>query len=587
MLGPTGIGKNLSSTNALINHCIKYNKDRIFMLSPFGAIIEQNATAIKNILDPIDPNDPDNLLGKRSMNVLEIHANFDVDKKLKGNPKKTYAAYKMLTENQSAPIIFESYVRFFESFLKNKSRQNRYLHHVMNSVIVLDEAQEINTAFMKFECELLNILVDQYGCSVVFCSATNPNVFADELGFIRGEVRDIVDDPIAFDARVSKARPIDVDMSLRNAKMNVQEMASFVTDKVNSFGNALCIVSTRKACKKVFRYVRSLIGDENVFHLSANMCRENRVVCLNEARRRLKCGEKVALISTKLIEAGVDVDFNCVIKTLDSIPSIEQAKGRVNREGGCGRIGHFYLVSMDMDDEYTISMGYDINTGKRLTHEILESLDVPRLGYEITTKFANKKKERLTEDSTPHNDMRDGSMSDKDFKSIGLQSIFNRGPYSLSSSSLVPSTRYSVIRGGSDESNFIPKIIGSMYGGIPFRLISEKFNLIPHNQTSVIVPYNDEAVELISRLRSGTMMPKDYRKLHKYVVGVYDEGCDDLNSIGAIDVIPYADHEEESNDRSLFGDGLCYHILNSDKFYGEEGIIFPSDSLNQDFSEIF
>jgi CRISPR-associated endonuclease/helicase Cas3 len=295
---PTGGGKTISSLAFALHHAVTNHLDRIIYVIPYTSIIEQAAQVFREIL------------GEDV--VLEHHtgAEFSEDEK-----EANY--YQLASENWDIPIIVTTNVQFFESFYGKKSSKCRKLHNVSNSVVIFDEAQMIPVNMMTPCLKVIDELVSRYNASVVLCTATQPAI--EQLDFVSKEATELcprVEQQFEFFDRVTYCFDGEINES----------------DLVNRLQNehqALCIVDTRKRAQEVF----DLINGEGVFHLSASMYPEHRKRVLSEIKDRLKKDAKCILISTSVIEAGVDVDFQTVYRQMSGIDSIIQAAGRCNREG--------------------------------------------------------------------------------------------------------------------------------------------------------------------------------------------------------------------------------------------------------------
>jgi len=296
---PTGGGKTLASFAFALEHAIKTGKKRIIYVIPFTSIIEQNAAVFKE------------MLGKEV--ILEHHCNFitdDADWKM-----------RLATENWDATIIVTTNVQFFNSFYANKTSKCRKLHNIVNSVVVFDEVQAIPIEKLKPCLEVIKELSLNYGVTSVLCTATQPaivqtNSFKTGLEGVREIVSDV---PSLFMAlKRTEERFI--------GELNIQDLAVRLSDHEQ----VLCIVNTRQQALDIFE---ALSDDEGSIHLSALMHPAHRSRQLAEIRRRLSHELPCRVVSTQIIEAGVDVDFPCVFRAMSGIDSIAQAAGRCNRNG--------------------------------------------------------------------------------------------------------------------------------------------------------------------------------------------------------------------------------------------------------------
>jgi len=297
---PTGGGKTLSSLAFAIKHALKYNLKRIIYVIPYTSIIEQNAAVFRDIL------------GENA--VLEHHSNFE--------PNEEDHRSRLASENWDAPIIVTTNVQFFESLYRSKSSRCRKIHNIANSVVILDEAQMLPVPLLKPCLEVLRELSSAYRTSIVLCTATQPALSTTET-FKDGleGVREIASDPGKLYAEFKRVRVKKLPV------ISDDELA----DRLNEHKQVLCIVNTRGHARRIFERIRD--GEEGCYHLSALMCPEHRTATLNKIRSALLDGSPCRVISTQLIEAGVDIDFPVVFRSAAGIDSIAQAAGRCNREG--------------------------------------------------------------------------------------------------------------------------------------------------------------------------------------------------------------------------------------------------------------
>lgn len=310
---PTGGGKTLSSMAFALNHAIQHNKQRIIMAIPYTSIIEQTAAVYREALG--------------ADAVLEHHSNLDPDQE---SHKSRLAA-----ENWDVPVVVTTNVQLFESLFASRSSACRKLHNIANSVVILDEAQMLPPSYLRPVLSALLGLVKHFGVTVIFCTATQPALSArigSGLAVFDGlpPAVEIVDEPEHYFMLLKR-----VDVTLP-APYAVSDWPAFAED-LKKYDQVLCVVNTRNDCRALHKFM-----PEHTVHLSANMCGEERSEVIREVKKKLEKGQPVRVISTQLVEAGVDMDFPVVYRALAGIDSIAQAAGRCNREGRLnqeGRLG--------------------------------------------------------------------------------------------------------------------------------------------------------------------------------------------------------------------------------------------------------
>ena len=379
---PTGGGKTLSSMAFALEHAIKNNKKRIIMAIPYTSIIEQTAKVYKY------GTDDDSLIEKfknkgkclfGEENVLEHHCNFDFSESDKDEILKKQ---KLATENWDAPIIVTTNVQLFESLFNAHSSSCRKLHNLVDSVIILDEAQRLPPEYLKSILSVLQGLVKCFDVTVVLCTATQP-ALEGEIGSDRekfdgipeNSITPIIDNPAELAEQLKR---VEINTDYAKEKMtDWQEVA----DKLCEFESVLCIVQTRKDCRELHALM-----PEGTIHLSALMCAEERSDVIAEIKDRLRSGKTCRVISTQLVECGVDIDFPVVFRAIAGLDSVAQSAGRCNREGKmeCGTV---YLFNPPSD----VPRGL-LKKGVAVTKELLDLHNyelqlTPELYKEYFTKY--------------------------------------------------------------------------------------------------------------------------------------------------------------------------------------------------------
>jgi len=304
---PTGGGKTLASMAFALEHAKTHGKRRIIYVIPYTSIIEQTADIFRGIFGEA---------------VIEHHSNAETE------PDQESSQSRLASENWDAPIVVTTNVQFFESLFAAKTSRCRKLHNIVDSIVVLDEAQLLPPEFLQPILDVLNLLAGHYGVTIVLSTATQPALstreYFDPRQNLRGldNVREIVADPDDLYRRLERVRarlpadwhsPTDWDTLAR-------ELAGFES--------VLAIVNRRNDARELWQRM-----PEGTLHLSALMCGAHRSQVIRDIKNRLKAGIPTRVISTQLVEAGVDVDFPVVYRALAGLDSIAQAAGRCNREG--------------------------------------------------------------------------------------------------------------------------------------------------------------------------------------------------------------------------------------------------------------
>jgi CRISPR-associated endonuclease/helicase Cas3 len=337
---PTGGGKTLSSLAFALNHAVRHRKKRIIYAIPYTSIIEQTADVFRDVFAPLG----DDV-------VIEHHSNVESD------PERENHLSRLACENWDAPLVVTTNVQLFESLFACRTSRCRKLHSLIDSVIVLDEAQLLPVALLQPVVDVLRYLVQDFGVTVLLCTATQPVLNAQpgpdpSRGLRRGvgTVIEIIDDvPALYQAleRVQVHLPVSLE---------VPRDWSDLADEIAGHEVVLTIVNRRADAAELYRLVSARSAtprDSGLWHLSALMCAQHRsdtIAAIKHAlavrREAIATGRPtvpIRVISTQLVEAGVDLDFPVVYRAMAGLDSIAQAAGRCNREGKLSGLGAVYV----------------------------------------------------------------------------------------------------------------------------------------------------------------------------------------------------------------------------------------------------
>lgn len=430
---PTGGGKTFSSLAFALKHAIKNHQRRIIYVIPYTSIIEQNAEVIRSIL------------GDDA--VIEHHSNID--------PSKEQYRSRLASENWDASIIVTTNVQFFESLFACRGSRCRKLHNIANSVVIFDEAQMLPVDLLKPCLRTLTALTKCYNTSIVLCTATQPFLEKNEqLKEGLTDVREIISDPQKLYN------------DLKRVKVNIikEQMPTVaLAEKLRKHEKVLCIVSTKKLAAELFDQISDL---DNIYHLSSLMCPEHRSEIIKRIKVDLKTKETCRVISTQLIEAGVDIDFPVVYRSIAGIDSIAQAAGRCNREG-------------------------KLSTG-------------------VVNVF-------FPENGTPPGFLRKGAETaeivlNHHMDALSLQSVEEYFRRLYQDSDL---DKFKII----EELNCCASDLD-----FPFRKVAQQFQMIRNDTKSIIIPWGEEGRKRVDALRACFVETKDIlRSLQRYTVQIHPQ----------------------------------------------------------------
>lgn len=446
---PTGGGKTVASLAFALAQARARARGlrRIIYVIPYTSIIEQTAQEFRTILG--------------AENVLEHHSNAAYEIDAEATPKTVRLA--QAAENWDMPVVVTTAVQFFESLYANRPSQCRKLHNLAGSVILFDEAQLLPLPCLRPCVHAIAQLVQHYGASAVLCTATQPALGPLFAEFLPG--RPAVElcppelcPPESF-RRVCFRQAGRLDWDTLSGQLQQHEQV-------------LCVVNSRKSAQEIF----TRLSGEGNFHLSTLMYPAHRRAKLEEIRRRLREGLPCRVISTSLIEAGVDVDFPAVFREEAGLDSILQAAGRCNREGK--RPVSESIVTLFRGEAAPPPL---FQTAIGAGRMVLEQYDDIASREAIQAYFHT-----LLE-----------------LKGAEAQDIYG----------------------------ILPKIRTELF---PFQSVAERFHMIDSPTRTVYIPLGAGA-ELVGRLRAGERSRALFRQLGQYGVSIYENHFAALDQAGDLE----------------------------------------------------
>lgn len=437
LTGPTGVGKTIASLEFAIAHCqASDNLTGILYVGPLKSIIEQNWQVYTNLLN---------------VPVLAHYSDFQT------SGEESYV-YQLTTERWDTEVICTSGVQFFESLFSRTPTKCRKLSHLIDRCILIDEAQTIPLKYAKSILDVLNSLVEDWGCTVVLMSATQPSFKNIDRSFEQ-KCSDIIDTS-RLTYFFTKTRLVNYQIS--SEYWNWQQLASRIAPSHQS----LTIVNTTKLARTGFQALSKLI-DGNWFHLSARMIPAHRRQVLKEIEECLTKKISCHLISTQVVEAGLDLDFSLVLRQFAPLDSIIQAAGRCNREGNIEDWQNAIVQVFDLENANYPSSDYAQRT--KITRNILNS---------------------------PNYDLNDNFLE-------AIEVYYSQCYNSLTGDTLN---------------------IQKLRKNLLFEKVDEMFKLIDDSkQFSAFVPWKEGATLLESLDFSQVLSEKDFRELQPYTVSLPDK----------------------------------------------------------------
>jgi CRISPR-associated endonuclease/helicase Cas3 len=450
---PTGGGKTLSSLAFALAHAQTHSLRRIVMAIPFTSIIEQTAEVYRRALGHLAEH-----------GLVEHHTNLQ--------PAHDTRANQFATENWDAPLIVTTNVQLFESLFAASTSPCRKLHRLAGSVIILDEAQMLPVELLVPTLRALRELVLRYGCTVVLCTATQPALQRRE-DFPEGleGVRPIIADPVPLFTSLRRVQIV---------RLPGKQAEAELADRIAAEDRVLAIVNTRAQAAVLFSDVRERADAATCFHLSTLMCGAHRRKVLAEIREQVTMGA-CRVISTQLVEAGVDLDFPVVYRAEAGFDSIAQAAGRCNREGKLAGLGTTYIF----EAEKPPPAGF--------------LRDTAQAARELWARQADPLSPAAIDDYFRHYYWRSADILDK---------------YQVLSSTTIDRRR--------GRSRF------------QFREVADKYKLIRRNEVPILVPYDAKSEDYLYHLLGGHVPYVSQRLLQPYLVSVPERTFHSLVGVGVL-----------------------------------------------------
>ncbi|MDD2445374.1 MAG: CRISPR-associated helicase Cas3' [Clostridia bacterium] len=483
---PTGGGKTLSSLRFALHH----HKKRIIYVIPYLSIIEQTAKNIRNILE-LEPN---------SDIILEHHSNIVIPNDDEGKNLK-----KLADSRWDNPIIITTMVQFLETVMSSKASNLRKFHSMSNSVIIFDEIQSLPIKTIHLFNEVVSFLSKIMNATILLCSATQPLLSqTKKKNLLLSPEPNLIEN---FEKEFTDLKRTKI---IAEKQMSIDEFSQFVWEKVLSNNNCLVIVNKKSEARQVCELLKekNKSGILELSHLSTSMCATHRIKTLEDIKSSLDKNKKIICVSTQLIEAGVDISFDCVIRAMAGLDSIVQSAGRCNRNGDGTTEKNVYVVPLKNEN---LDKLIDIQSGKTITARIInENKEADYLSQEILNQYYKYYFfEKQTQMDYP----------------IMISGNIQNSIYSMLSDNLSSINNYKN-RTNKTYSHFISQA---------FTLASEKFKVIDNNTTAVVVYYGNTE-KLLADYKSSDLKNKIaiLQELQKYSVSLYSYEYEKLLEQGAI-----------------------------------------------------
>ena len=508
---PTGGGKTLSALRFALEHSRRHALDRIIFVSPYISIVDQNAAVARSILEPEGV--------PYASVVLEHHSNVqdDPDDEV-GRPDLWRR--RVLAENWDAPVVFTTSVQVLEALFGSGTRAVRRLHAMARAVIVFDEVQTLPIKMVHLFNNAINLLASHCGSTIVLCTATQPllETVCKAKGAARlGDPPGLVSNPQDLFEQLKRYEVFD--HTDRPESWQIARVAELALSEAQKYGSCLAIMNTKKDARELFQSLRERASaNALVVHLSTGMCPAHRIEKLEELCTQLPKAtgnQPVICVSTQLIEAGVDIDFACVVRDLAGLDSIAQAAGRCNRHGARSTSGRVHIVELPEPPPQLD----EIRQGRTVARELLGQwrranpgrlfpLDDPQQMTEYYNRTFYRRRDEMSYSVGPA----------KIGRSTSLLELL--GANGQAKHDAQKSTR------GLGRSLLLQS----------FQTANDAFALIANTQ-GIVVPYSDEGRAIVNELAASFDLESEWqllRKAQRFTLSVYASQFTKLANKGAV-----------------------------------------------------
>lgn len=508
---PTGAGKTKASLRYAVANAKNQNKKRVFYITAYLSVLEQNAKDIRDILRMDDV-------------ILEHHSNVVIDIKSINESNDDYNDYKKdtyLKESWEQPIILTTMVQFLNTLFKEKASNIRRFSKLISSVIIIDEVQSLPLKVLSNFNLMMNFMKEIMHCNIVHCTATQPILDSEAMAYpvqYGNEVDEMIEIIRQEDISNECFQRVDFyNMTGSNGgiKLTTEELSKHILEELQTFDSCLVVMNTKSAVSKLYDYLLDKKLNVEIKYLTTNLCAANRLNIISELKDKLlgnrNKGEhnKIICVSTQLIEAGVDLDFDIVFRSLAGIDSLVQCAGRCNREDKLiinekKTRGKLFIIryleenlSRLQDIKATVDASeYAIRDYFKKHEDEDGKLVIEKLQKQYFNKYYITNQHAM-------------DYADNLRKSNMIEELGRNNP-----------DRSSYIIGRHSESEPKPKLYQA------FKRAAENFQLIENNTTGIIVPYKNQ--ELLDELRQAISERKYseikaiLQKLQRYTINVYD-----------------------------------------------------------------
>ncbi len=469
---PTGGGKTLSSLRFALHHARRYNKKHIIYVIPYLSIIEQTAKCFRDIFS----------LDEDNQTILEHHSNVVIPDDEEEASQKSLA-----TSRWESPIIITTMIQFLESTIPSKCGKLRKLHNMQDSIIIFDEIQFLPVNSIHLFNEVISFLSKILNTSILLCSATQPLIAYTERANLLLNSNPYLINGVESYFKNKKRTTIFLEK-----EKDLDQLEVFIKDVCKYNSNCLVIMNTKKTARDLYNKISKSFQGYKVFHLSTSMCLIHRYDIFEKIKECLIKRIKVICISTQLIEAGVDISFECVVRAMAGLDSILQAAGRCNRNGESDHPKDVFVVPIRGENLENLK---DIRIGKEASSRVFyENEGSDYSSIDILNKYYDYyfyRQKNIMDYPTDNDESVYEMLS---YNNVGRRNFRNET--------------------GFEYNHFV---------GQAFLTADEKYYIIEKKEESVIVNYKNSENLLVQYKNSKSIKDKlaIIKKLEKYSVTLY------------------------------------------------------------------
>ena len=348
---PTGGGKTLSALAYALEYCSLHPQtERIIYVSPFISITEQNAQVFRDAIG-------------NDKWILEHHSSM-VRTEGNGSGEERADKCTRYDMNWEEPFICTTFVQFMNTLFSDKSESIRRMHRLVNSVVIIDEVQSMPLKCVHTFNYMINFLNAVCNTNIILCTATQPDLEAAECPICYSEPKYMIEGITGWFETFDRVK---ICTPSRGENYTFETLGQEITNQIENYRSILVVLNTKAAVRALYDVLKS--QNINTEYLTTNLCAEHRSDKVKAIKAILeKKEEPIVVVSTNLIEAGVDLSFACVYRSMTGLDSVAQTAGRCNRNGEL-EYGTVHLIKLDGEDTGNM---HELQEKKRVTKYVID-----------------------------------------------------------------------------------------------------------------------------------------------------------------------------------------------------------------------